>query len=109
MFCYFENLQLYAEADVHAYVTYEFQKYYNRNERNWNNGKCDTFSSCNYYFILCGNKLTINDACAYGSLTTKIWDSGETLTFTNGQTLTDSGLTNPYQGTINEKYQVRTS
>lgn len=33
-------------------------------------------------------------------------DGSETITFTTGQAITDGSVTNPFQGSINEKYEV---
>lgn len=93
--------------EANAYISYEFKEYYNRNEKNWDNGKCDALSACNYYFIMCSDRGDINHPCNYGYLTTKIWNATDTLKFTKGEALTSGGILNPYTISTNEPFGVR--
>ena len=92
-------------ATSQAEFSLEFTQYYDPGERNYNGGKCDTFSSCNYYFIICLNTKTDQDPCTIGKYTTKYWDASENLAFTVGQEMSDGGAKNPLGFSI-QSYSV---
>ena len=86
-----------ANVTAQGRVSIQFQHYWNPQELNYSGGKCDTFSACEYYFIICLNNGLANDSCTYGSLVTKFWEQSENVTFTVGEQMTDSGsVINPF-------------
>lgn len=72
-----------------------FQHYWDPEELNYNGGKCDDLSACEYYFIICLNTGTANDPCTSGQYTTKYWEASQNVTFAVGEEMNNTGETNP--------------
>ncbi|EDV18869.1 uncharacterized protein TRIADDRAFT_62665, partial [Trichoplax adhaerens] len=87
-------------ATSHAEFTLQFDHYWNPDERNYNGGKCDDFSACEYYFIICLNTQTSTDPCTIGSFTTKYWERSQNVSFSIGEVMNSTSQTNPLNFTI---------